>query len=343
MRTGASAAVVAFVAASAAWASPAEAGGGGKANGGKADGGVSGRADTQFERGKKLLAQKQYAEACAAFEASDEIEPGVGVKLNAGKCFEEWGKLARAYRWYSDARQLAADTTDDRVGLIDAVLQALDPDVPRVTVSLPRGVDAAAAAVAIDGKRVAPELLGSAMRVDPGPHEVTWRAHGSPRTRTIALERGGESELLLPVSGTPGGGDSGGGVGDGRGAAVGASGSGHHRRVAGLVIAGAGVVGFGAAGYLTMTAREDYRDGLDAHCMGHSNQCDAQGISITHDARSRANIATAVAIGSALVVAGGVVLFLTAPTAGAREHGQAVYLAPFVSRAGGGLALGGSY
>ena len=40
------------------------------------------QADQLFKKGKRLLAQKKYPEACAAFEQSDRLDPGIGAKLN---------------------------------------------------------------------------------------------------------------------------------------------------------------------------------------------------------------------------------------------------------------------
>ena len=70
------------------------------------------KADQLFKKGKKLLADKKYAEACATFEKVDKLDPAIGAKLNVAKCFEEWGKLAIAYRWYAEAEKLAKDTND---------------------------------------------------------------------------------------------------------------------------------------------------------------------------------------------------------------------------------------
>jgi len=72
------------------------------------------RADQLFKRGKKLLSEKKYAEACAAFEDSDRLDPGIGTKLNVARCYQEWGRLATAWRWYSDAEQMAIAGKDDR-------------------------------------------------------------------------------------------------------------------------------------------------------------------------------------------------------------------------------------
>ena len=45
--------------------------------------------------------------------------------------YQEWGKLATAWRWYTDAEHMAAASHDDRADKIHAIVAALDPDLPR--------------------------------------------------------------------------------------------------------------------------------------------------------------------------------------------------------------------
>src|SRR5262245_29991146 len=66
-------------------------------------------ADALFKKAKKLHAEKKYAEACPMFEDTDKMDPGIGAKLNVAKCYEDWGMLARAYKWYVDAEKMATD------------------------------------------------------------------------------------------------------------------------------------------------------------------------------------------------------------------------------------------
>src|ERR1044071_3236753 len=109
------------------------------------------RADQLFKRGKRLLTQKKYSEACAAFEESDRIDPGIGAKLNGAKCYQDWGKLATAWRWYVDAETMATSAHDARAQKIQELVEALEPTVPRLTVKAPRGVDLADAIITLDG------------------------------------------------------------------------------------------------------------------------------------------------------------------------------------------------
>src|SRR5207249_2684753 len=76
------------------------------------------KADALFDKGKDLLKKRKYAEACPTFEKVDELDPAVGAKLFVAKCYEEWGKLAHAYRWYQDAEKMANDTNDKRAAKI---------------------------------------------------------------------------------------------------------------------------------------------------------------------------------------------------------------------------------
>jgi hypothetical protein len=70
--------------------------------------------------------------------------------------------------------------------------------------------------------------------------------------------------------------------------------------------------------------------------------CTDEGLSITSDARSQANVATVVTIVSVVAIAGGVVLYLTAPKGETREK-SAIYVAPAISGDTGGFVIGGGF
>ncbi|MEJ7596485.1 MAG: hypothetical protein WKG01_01140 [Kofleriaceae bacterium] len=289
------------------------------------------KAEALFKKGKKLLAEKQYSEACAAFENSDKLDPGIGVKLNTARCFEEWGKLSRAYRWYSDAESMAKETKDDRASQIRQLIDVLDPEVPRLTITLPEGADVGKVRVKLDGKALKGSDLGTELRVDPGPHEIEYRVKGAPRKRTVPLERGGSSEIALELEApTPAELEP-----EPIAAPVADAHPGRGRRIAGVVIASAGVIGVGVAGYVTLDARSSYHDALETHCMGVTNMCNATGLELTQAARSRANTATVIAILGGVAIAGGVVLYVTAP--------KRTYIAPVPERSGGGVVFGGNF
>jgi hypothetical protein len=302
-------------------------------------------ADALFKKAKKLHAEKRYPDACPMFEKSDSLDPGIGAKLNTAKCYEDWGMLARAYRWYSDAYDMAVKEKDDRADKIKALVDGVDSDVPKLTIKVPDDAPVKGADIRLDGK---PADVAKPIRVDPGPHEITWYVDGKRKTKTIPMERGGETETTLDfrlpqgghieerVTGTepPSGGGS-------KEPVDTPERPGRTRRIVALSLGGAGVVGLGVATYLTLSARSSYNDAIDSHCMGSSSTCDDEGLSITHDARTKANIATAVTVVSLGAIGTGVWLYLTAPKGESRE--KTVYVTPLVDTHGGGLVVGGGF
>lgn len=297
------------------------------------------RADVLFKKGKKLLAEKHYAEACTAFEDSDRLDPGIGTKLNVAKCYEEWGRVATAWRWFSDAERMAQNARDDRVEKIHALVEQLDADVPRLTVKLPTGADPAGLEVKLDDAALAAVDLGVARRVDPGPHQIDYLINGAKRSKTVPVARGGSSEVVLDVPARPP-------IVRARPApppapALETSDRGHTRRLVGL---GASVVGAGLVGYasiVTLGARGDYHKALTDHCRGASDMCDADGLTKTHAALDTAHTQTIVAIVGGVAIAGGVLLYVLAPRGARDDH--AMYVVPAVSADGGSVVFGGAF
>lgn len=295
------------------------------------------RADQLFKKGQKLLGEKRYAEACAAFEDSDRLDPEIGAKLNVARCYQEWGKLATAWRWYSDAEQMAIKTGDKRTAKIHALVEEVDRDVPRLVLVLPADAATDHVAIRLDGAELALASVGDERRVDPGPHDITIIVDGKSQLRTVPVQRGEHSRVPLdlparvrsrrrvepePVA-DPG--------------TTGAT-----RRLIGLGTAGAGVVAVGIASIVTLRARSDYHHALDGHCDGEIDMCDPTGLHDTHGARHRANIATVVSVLGAATVAGGLVLYVISRDAPAGER-QALYVAPVIGGSGGGVVLGGGF
>jgi hypothetical protein len=296
------------------------------------------RADQLFKKGRRLLADKKYPEACTAFEDSDKIDPGIGAKLNVARCYEEWGKLATAWQWYADAEQMARTAKDDRAPRIHTLITELDATVPRLTIKLPPGARTQGVSVKLDGVNLAISALGSERRVDPGPHQIDTLIGGESQTKVIPVERGGSSEITIdvPVERT-----------EPRQSAAEVSDSGttadplRNRRLLGLGIGGAGVVAIGVAGIVVLRAHGDYDHAIGAHCSGAHDLCDDTGLAATRSARHRANIATVVTIGGLAAVGGGVYLYLTSRHA-APSDDHAFYVAPAVGDASG-LVLGGAF
>lgn len=298
------------------------------------------KADDLFKQGKKLMAEKKFAEACPRLEKSFEIDPQIGTELNIGRCYEEWGKLGKAYRAYTDASKRADDAKDARAPKIKDLIAKLEPNVPKLVIHVPDGADTAGLQIAIDGVAVsdytAPQLL------DPGPKSVEYALGGGARkTKLVPMERGATSEITLelPKAKVDRGDHT-----EKTDKVVAkpepaAPDVGHGQRVAGVAVAGVGLAAFGVSAYLALAARSKYNDALAANCMGMTDACNMQGLTDTHDARSQANTATIIGGVGLAAIATGVVLYVIAPHAASSEH--ALYVAPAAS--GTGLAFGGRF
>ena len=292
------------------------------------------KADQLFNKGKRQLADKRYAEACATFEEVDKLDPAIGAKVNTAKCYEEWGKLVKAFEWYTSAEKQARDTKDKRADKIKELIDALDTDVPRLTIRLPAGVDPAYVSVRLDEATFPQTELGKEQRVDPGQHTIQYLDGGKPKSKTVTLERGGSTETELVFTQPkkladkpPPGGNT-------------APNNRNTKKLVGLGLGGAGIVGLGVAGIVTLKARSSYKDALDESCRGDVDMCDARGLRLTSNARHRANISTVVSVLSLAAVGGGVFLYLTAPKSRA-EH--ALRLTPSVGDRSAAVFLDGRF
>ncbi len=307
------------------------------------------KADKLFQKAKKLHSEKKYAEACPTYEEVDKTDPAIGSKLNVAKCYEDWGRLATAYNWYVQADKMATDAKDERAPKIKEVIEELDVNVPRMTIKIPDGADPDIVdTLTLDGQPIPEAWHNTLQRIDPGPHVIEFVVDGQKKKKMAPVERGGESELTLDIPK---------GVGkkprppkkkDGEVTpppVVSTPDPGKTRRYLGIGIGSAGVVAVGVASIITLSARSKYKDALADHCMGSTSGCDATGFKLTHDARSRANVATVVTLIGVAAIAGGAVLYFTAPNAPApnTEKPVALYVSPTIDTTGGGFVVGGSF
>jgi hypothetical protein len=301
------------------------------------------KSDKLLQKAKKLHAEKKYTEACPAYEEVDKTDPAIGNKLNVAKCYEDWGKLATAYLWYTQADKMALDAKDEREPKLKEQIEELDTNVPRITLKIPEGADPDVVdTLTLDGQPIAADWLDKEQRIDPGPHVIEFTVEGQKKKKMAPIERGGESELSLDIPKGTGKKPRPKKKKDGNVLPPPPADPGKTRRYLGLGVGGAGVVMVGVASVLTLTARSNYKSALRDHCMGATNGCDGEGYTLTHDARSRANIGTVFTIVGVAAIGGGAFLYFTAPKA-AEKSQPVVYVTPTVDRDGGGVVIGGTF
>lgn len=302
-------------------------------------------AETLFDRGRQQLASRQTEAACHSFEDSQRLDPGIGTLLYLADCYEKLGRTASAWATFREAESTAkAAGQAEREAVARKRASALEPRLARIVVSVAPGASARDLEVRRDGEPVVPALWGAPIPIDPGTHRIEASAPGRKGWSTTLdiAAKGGETkvsvpELALDPAAAP--------------PAVAAPASpavapaaapeptGGSQRTWALVAGGVGVAGAVVGTLFGLQARSKNADASD-HCRAdRPTLCDAQGVSLGDDAKRAATTSTlAFAVGG-VALAGGVALWLTAPT----SRGAALALAPTAGSTSAGLVLRGGF
>lgn len=261
----------------------------------------------------------------AAAEAPDDLAQG----QRAAACHEDLGQLATAWAAWRDVKARARAAGDTKtVALATEHITAIEPRLAHLTLSMPRGVDAPdGLTVALDGEPVALDDLGSAAAIDQGDHRITADAPGyaawsrelfvdNGAFKTVTIELVIATDEAPPPDGAPEVEPPGDPAHPTRPAAPSQT-----RRWLGLGAAGAGVVVLGVGAWAGLSAKGLRDDARALGCSDDLSSCPATAIDTADAAYARANLATGLIIGGAVVAAVGVVLWLTAPDAApAADH-----------------------
>jgi len=307
---------------------------------GAQQGGASNRAAAEalFNQGRALAASGKYAEACPKFEASEQLDPGLGTLLNLAACYEKLGKTASAWAEYREAIPLArAAGSKVRVDLATERAKALESRLSMLTIrALGGGEQSAGLDIRRDGVPVLPAELGSPIPVDPGSHTVEATAPGKQKwSSTVELREAQRLAVDVPaltrneVSAPP------------VGPAVATSGtperpinappaeqpapSGSGQRTAAIVAGAIGVVGVGLGAVFGIGAASKWSD-AKSHCSAYPYGCDAEGLDAHSSANSKASISTVAFIVGGSALAGAAILWFTAPSG--KEQNMAVGVGP---------------
>jgi hypothetical protein len=184
------------------------------------------------------------------------------------------------------------------------------------------GHDVSAVKVTVDGQFATDHIDGSAMPIDPGPHEFTFETAGAPPlTETVILHEGEKDRretvtLALGAGPQPAAGGTSAGAmpGDAKPAT-----SGKGQRVAGIVVGAVGIAGLGVGGLFGVIASSSWSTAKRECPTGTG--CSPQAISDRSSAVTGATISTVGFIAGGVLLAGGLTLFFTAPKGDAPRVG----------------------
>ncbi len=157
-----------------------------------------------FDQGRELMQAGNYREACPKFEQSQRLDPGGGTLLNLAVCHEKEGRIATAWGELHDALSVARrDGRKDREKLASERIQAIAPNLPRLSVHVPAPVPDGVE-VRVDGSLLSREAWDVATPFDPGVHEVTTgRAGVASWSQSIELHEGETQALTVVIHEAP--------------------------------------------------------------------------------------------------------------------------------------------
>jgi hypothetical protein len=303
----------------------------------------SAQAEQLFRDGRRLMSEGKLGEACAAFEASQKLDPTPATLLNLADCREKNQQIASAWGHFLEAERQTRHDPKQKAFAKTARERAarLEPRVSYLIVNVPDESRVEGLVITRNGELVDPLTWNRALPVDGGDYVIEGKApgHEAWSTRvTVGPEAHKESvdvprfkAVLGPKPGeqpAPDGPEDDdriapeGGLGGKRKAAIGAG--------------AVGVVALGAAGFFELSARSKYDDSTRA-----TNNQDL--IDLYDQAVQRRKIAIGAAVFGGVCVGAAAVLWLTGGTASESESELAWRLTPTVGADVVGLTLRGGF
>jgi hypothetical protein len=246
------------------------------------------QAESLFVEAKSLMEAGRYAQACPLLAESQRLDPGGGTLLNLAACHEKEGRIATAWAEFNAAMAIAnKDARADRVTFAQERIAALEPLLPRLTISVPASAAASGYEIVLDDVKRGTVTWGHGSPIDPGHHVVratasgkrAWeRAFDIKERQTLVvevpvLEEAAHTSLPSSSEGNPSPGSSG-------------------SRTWAFVAGGTGIAAIAVGGYLGLEAKR-LRAESDEQCPTPTGECTQWAVDRNDSARRTANFATA--------------------------------------------------
>jgi hypothetical protein len=283
-------------------------------------------AEVLFREARELMDQGKTPEACAKFQESYRLDPALGTLLNLAVCHEKAGQLASAWARYGEAVAVARQKNDaERLAYAEEASRRLDGRFATLRITTTHVASVPDLRFSLDGRAIGRAAVDSPIPIDPGSHQVTVEAAGyEPWTHSFTVATDAtvvplDVPALQPKKAPP--------------AASPAPKSpppseprdpGATQRTWGLGVGAAGIVGLGVGvgfGVHAMSKKSE-RDEICADGICPSQE----GIDAHRSADTAATVANVAIIAGGALLATGVVLYFTAPSAASssKASGHAV-------------------
>ena len=154
-------------------------------------------AEAAFEQGRKLMAAKSYADACAAFELSQRLDPQYGTQFNLAGCYTALDKIATAWKLYQELAR--SDSNAPRGARSALIAKELAARVPKLRIRVDQQAEGLKVIV---GATDVTSLVGADVPFDAGHYVVEATLPGYRPFREeeeIEVEAGGEAREIAIV------------------------------------------------------------------------------------------------------------------------------------------------
>jgi hypothetical protein len=277
-----------------------------------------------FEEGQKEMKAGNFERACAALRESDQIHPDSGTRGSLARCYEKQGRVASAWKLWSD---LSATAPERLRPDAEANAKKLEARVPKYVIrSSSKDFQATIDGEVVDATPDVPQPI------DPGKHVFEANAANYAGWRHEFTAAEGKTEeikvvfaprpIVTPIQHveTP---------------------KRSSKRKYGAIMMGVGGAFVVGGTVLGVIARGRYDDAKDI-CGGDIDRCDPLRVedarSKVDSARSAATLSTVSFVVGGVSLAAGVYLFLTAP-----KHRDGVAIAPAIGNDSAGVIVRGAF
>jgi hypothetical protein len=321
---------------------------------------ASATAESLFREAKDLMSQEKYAEACDKFEASYAIEETLGTLLNVANCHELEGRTATAWAEFLRAAGVARSAGQgEREKIARERASGLEGKLMRLQIDVPDEARSEGLVLERDGTPVEEAAWGSAIPVDPGEHTIRASAPGKQahEDQVEVVNEGSTVQYeLSPLQDAPK-------VVPGPEPAIAQVAAapppepappppapverdthvGSGQRALGLVVGAVGAAGLAGGSVFGVLAKNKWDDAEAEGCADGTCPTD-KGQQASEDAKRFAMFGTIGMAGGGALLLGGIVLYLTAPSAADAQASSTIpRVGALVLRDGLSVELGGAF
>nr|MCU0659854.1 hypothetical protein [Polyangiaceae bacterium] len=157
-------------------------------------------ADALFDEGQRLMQQQKYPEACAKFEGSQKLDPGVGILLYLADCYRKAGRNASAWTTFREAATAAhhaGQAEREKVALRSAA--ELETSLARLQFLVVDPDKQPTLVIKRNGATVNRLLWSTALPIDPGPQDIEASAEGKKTWSTRLPGVSAGQTLTIPI------------------------------------------------------------------------------------------------------------------------------------------------